>query len=304
MNYKSLFKSRSLRLRILQLLSFVPDRLMIKVQYRLHNGRKLDINNPMRFTEKIQWYKLYYRNPDLWRCVDKYEVREYLSEKGYSNYLNSIYCLLDDIKNINFNNLPDKFVVKATSGGGSNWVYVCKNNNAKAQAEIMKIFNGVGGQTNKMNPGREWAYKKMPPNRIIVEEYIEPEDGQDCLTDYKFYCFHGKPVYCQVIADRTSKETIDFYDMDWKHMPFYGLNPECQQSAKKQLKPTNYDEMIRLARELSSDFPFVRVDLYNTRGRIYFGELTFYPASGYGVFTPDSIDYELGKLFILPPKSL
>ena len=304
MNYKNIIRSRRLRLIILQMLSWVPDSIMIRLQYWLHNGRFLNINNPKRFTEKIQWYKLYYRNPILWRCVDKYEVREYLREKGYSHYLNELYCIENNIENIDFTHLPERYVVKATSGGGSNWVYVCKNNNAESQSEILKRFKGVGGQTNKLNPGREWAYEKMPPNRIMVEEFIYPEKGQDCLTDYKFYCFGGKPMYCQVIADRTTKETIDFYDMDWNHMHFYGLNPECKQSVQTRHKPKGYDEMIKLASELSQDFPFVRVDLYNVDGRIYFGELTFYPASGYGAFTPDNIDFEIGDLFVLPSKNI
>lgn len=140
------------------------------------------------------------------------------------------------------------------------------------------------------------------PRRIIAEKFITNGYDEE-LTDYKFYCFNGEPRYCQVIADRRTKETIDFFDMDWNHQDFYGLNPKCGPMAKPAemtaTKPHDFDTMKRIARELAKDTKFVRVDMYAVNENHYFGELTFYPASGIGVFTPDSADFDLGKLLTL-----
>lgn len=127
------------------------------------------------------------------------------------------------------------------------------------------------------------------------------KNGRDAeLQDYKFYCFNGRPGYCQVIANRQTKETIDFYDMNWEHQPFCGLNPECENSGTVDKKPAKFDEMISIATKLSNNIPFVRIDLYYINDKVYFGEMTFFPSSGFGKFTPEKWDEKLGKKIVLP----
>ena len=298
MNYKDIIKSRDLRVRILSFLGWIPDKVMIRLQYWLQTKRKLNLTNPTRFTEKIQLYKLKYRNPDMLRCTDKYEVREYIEQKGYGKYLIPLIGIYDKVEDVDFEALPNQFVAKTTDGGGGNQVLICRDKqNITKEAFTAQLKEWLSARKVKKQAGREWAYENSYPRRIIIEQLICNEDNptQD-LSDYKFYCFNGEPRYCQLIQNRTTKETIDFYDMEWNHMPFRGLNPKCDFSQTAASKPANYEEMIRIARELADDFPFVRVDLYSVNETIYFGELTFYPASGYGHFAPDEWDVKIGDL--------
>lgn len=296
MNYKKIISSRNLRIRILSWLSWIPDGIMLRLQYWLQTGRKLNLKNPKRFTEKLQLYKLRYRNLDMLRCTDKYEVRKYIEEKGYGEYLIPLIGIYDKIEDVNFKALPRLFVAKSTDGGGGNQVIVCRDKTSLTENVFMKQLKGWMDAPKSKSSGREWAYENNCPRRIIIEELIGLEQSGD-LIDYKFYCFNGEPQYCQVIQNRSTKETIDFFDIEWKHMPFYGLNPLHGPAAKPAAKPQNWDNMVKIAKQLSKDFPFVRVDLYNIEGVIYFGELTFYPASGYGKFTPDEWDEKLGDMF-------
>ena len=296
MIYKKIIYSRNLRIKILSWVSWIPDASMLQIQYWLQTGRKLDLKNPKRFTEKLQLYKLRYRNPDMLRCTDKYEVRKYIEEKGYGKYLIPFIGIYDKVENLNFNILPRQFVAKSTDGGGGNQVLVCRDKDSLTVTAFRERLKGWMDAPKSKSSGREWAYENNNPRRVIIEELIGGEQIQD-LIDYKFYCFNGTPHYCQVIQNRSTKESIDFFDMDWNHMPFYGLNPLYGPAAKPAAKPQNWDNMVEIAKQLSKEFPFVRVDLYNIEGRIYFGELTFYPASGYGKFTPDEWDEKLGDLF-------
>ena len=149
---------------------------------------------------------------------------------------------------------------------------------------------------------REWPYKHVRP-RILAEEFITDAVHQD-LIDYKFYCFNGIPKYCQIITNRSTNEAIDFFDENWIHQDFVGLNPTCKNNpdCSNMSKPMNYDKMLDMARTLAMDFPFVRIDFYNVNGKIYFGEITFFPAGGFGVFTPNEWNYKLGEMIILPKK--
>jgi len=295
MNYKKLIKSRTLRIRVLSLLSWIPDRVMIPLQYWIHTGRKLNLRNPTRFTEKLQLYKLNYRNPLMLRCTDKYEVRKVIEEMGLQDILIPIIGIYDKPSNIDFNKLPNEFVAKTTDGGGGNQVFICRDKSALNQDEFYKRLNEWMSSSNGKNAGREWAYENGYPRRIIIEQLIKVDYRKD-LPDYKFFCFEGKPYYCQLIDNRSSEETIDFYNMDWVHQNFVGLNPLCHNSGTIASKPKNFEKLKDIAAKLSGEFPFVRVDLYSVRDKAYFGELTFYPASGFGHFTPDSFDYDLGQL--------
>lgn len=297
MDYKKIFPGRKFRFVLLRLLSFVPDRFMLALQYYIKSGRNLNWRNPQRFTEKIQLYKAKYRNPLMGICVDKYEVREYVEQCGLGNVLNEIYGVYDRAEEIDFSKFPPSVVLKTTDGGGGNNVLLIHDRFKIDEAQVRHLLNSWLN-VKSINPGREWAYTQMKKSRIIAEKFISPinENG---LIDYKFFCFSGRPYVCQIISNRFSnKEHIDFYDMNWNRLVgLVGLNEQATNSSIDWPMPVCFDKMVEIARILSGNFPFVRVDLYNVGGQIYFGELTFYPASGYGSFNPDSFDFELGKQF-------
>lgn len=297
-NYKNLIKSRELRIKILNALSWVPDELMVRMQYWIHTGRRLNLKNPKRFTEKLQVYKLKYRNPLMLRCTDKYEVREVVKEMGLGDILIPLIGVYNSTKEINFSELPNQFVAKTTDGGGGNQVLICRNKAKLNEAEFMATLNRWLGMPKTKSFGREWAYENGFPRRILIEKLLTNAGIKD-IPDYKFFCFDGKPVYCQVIGDRSTEETIDFFDMNWNHMPFRGLNNECRNAAMLPQRPEKFEEMKEVASTLSKGYPFVRVDLYCNGGEVSFGELTFYPASGLGNFTPDEFDCKIGNLMTL-----
>ena len=288
-----------MRMKILSALSWIPDELMIPLQYKIHTGRWLNLKYPTRFTEKIQLYKLKYRNPLMLKCTDKYEVRNVVKDMGLERILISLIGVYDTIEEINFKDLPDQFVAKTTDGGGGNQVLICRDKKRLPQQDFYATIREWLAMPKKKHVGREWAYENEFPRRILIERLLVNPNSND-LQDFKFYCFDGTPAYCQVIEDRSSEETIDFFDMDWNHMPFRGLNAKCKGANHKIARPEKFEEMKQIAAQMSKMFPFVRVDLYCNNGEISFGELTFYPASGLGSFTPDEYDIKLGEMFKFP----
>lgn len=301
MEYKKIVKSQSLRFKILRLLSWVPDTWMVRIQYRIKQGRWPNMEHPTRYTEKLQLYKLKYRNPIMHQCVDKLEVRKYVEQKGLSNILNRLYGVYERAEDINFDSLPNRFVIKSTSGGGGNNVIVVKD---KSKLDIPKvkvtISKWLNDSTGQINAGREWAYSGISETIIIIEEFLEekgPDGNIRPLTDYKFFCFDGKPYYIYVVTDRNPGVSAAFgiYDMEFNKLPYYRAD-ELRQTTIEP-RPKNYDKMIEISKVLSEGFPHVRVDLYNINGIIYFGELTFYDGSGYFQFDPDVFDEKLGECF-------
>lgn len=294
MNYKKLFKSQQVRFAILKMLSWAPDRVMLQIQYRIKLGRWMDLKNPKRFTEKLQLYKMKYRNPILGQCVDKYGVRQFVESKGLGRILNNCYGVYDDASQIDFSQLPDRFVVKSTDGGGGHNIFICRD---KSQIDISQVVAEANSWLNikDINPGREWAYTQISKSRIIVEEYLENEENPKAgISDYKFFCFDGKP-YCVVYdGDRYIGHKRNFYNLNWENLNILSDCPEIEDNIEK---PEGLDEMIIAASELSQGFPFVRVDLYYVKRRVFFGEMTFYPWSAYVQFSPDYFDFELGRQF-------
>ena len=294
MNYRSIIKSRELRVKILTFLCWIPDSIMLRLQYWLQTGRKLNLKNPKRFTEKLQLYKMKYRNPEMLRCTDKYEVRKYIEEKGFGEYLIPLIGVYNNADEIDYARLPNTFVAKTTDGGGGNQVLICKNKQTLSE-EIFKgqLNEWMSVRKMKKHIGREWAYENGYPRRIIIEELLESTD----LCDYKFFCFGGKVSYIYGISDRNVGQSAQFgvYDRNFKKLEVI-RNDERPQIEPLE-KPINFETMKSIAEELSKEFPHVRVDLYNISGKIYFGELTFYDGSGYMTFTPDSFDEELGRDF-------
>ena len=291
-NYKKLIRNQNTRFLILKLLNFIPDSVMLKLQYKLKMGRSLNLKSPKRFTEFLQYYKINYRNPVLGQCVDKYEVRSYINAKGLQTILNDLYCVCDDAEKIDFSKLPNQFVLKTTDGGGGENVIICKD---KLSADLDEIKAKLSKWKNKknVNAGREWAYTQIKKSRIIAEKYLEnTENSEAGIEDYKFLCFSGVPKYVIIDKDRYIGHKRNFYTIDRQKID---VDSDCKQFSEDYKFPVNYDEMVEIAKRLSEDFPFVRVDLYNINGKIIFGELTFYPWSGYVQFTPDDFDFKLGQ---------
>ena len=292
--YKKIFRSTKMRHAILRILSFIPDKQMLSLQYRIKMGQRLNLNNPQTFTEKLQWYKLYYRDPVMTKCADKHLVREYLAERGYSELSCIEYGVYDKPEDINLSELPEKFVLKTTNGSGTN--IICKD---KSKFELQKVEKELRDWLKRdcYGLGREWAYKDIEP-KIIAEEYLEDKENEfDGINDYKFICFNGKVHYVVFDADRYVGHKRSIYDAEWNYID---VGTDCEKLGDTVLKPEGFEEMKKIAEDLSKDFPFVRVDLYWVNHRAYFGELTFYPWTGYIVFDPRSFDFELGEKFLLP----
>lgn len=270
---------------------WIPDKAYIKIAYRLCIGKKLNLDNPKTFNEKLQWLKLYDRNPQYIEKVDKYRVRGYIKEVIGEEYLIPLLGVWDSFEDINFDILPEKFVLKCNHDSGS--VIICKDKNSfnigVAREKLEKALKSTGYWF-----GREWPYKDVKPC-IICEKYMEDTDGE--ISDYKFYCFNGIPLYCQVIANRSSNETIDFYDMNWKWMNFTGNQYPFKPHAKdKRIMPYTFEEMKKLATILADGMSFARIDFYCINRKTYFGEITFYPAGGFGKFEPADWNEKFGAL--------
>lgn len=294
---------RLLFLAIIKKTNFLySDAIYLRVVYYLMTKKRLHLKNPLLFTEKIQWLKLHNRNPFYTLLVDKLAVKKYVAEKIGKDYVIPVLGVWNRAEEINFDSLPERFVLKVNCGGGNGNVYICRNKEQFDFEGVRKALNkGLKSGKAIYRVYREWPYKNIEP-KILAECLVE--DGEcDDLTDYKFYCFNGVVKYCQVIRNRNSCETIDFYDTQWVRQPFYGLDTlvwKAKPSSVEMDMPLNYEKMVDIATSLSQGHPFLRVDLYNIKGVIYFGEITFYPASGLGFFTPDEYDLRLGELLHLP----
>ena len=301
MDYKKIIKSRSMRSKILRMLRFIPDRPMLELQYYIKMGRRLNLKNPRRYTEKLQWYKLYYRDPLMVQCADKGDVREYVKSKGLGDILTKCYGVYDRVEDIDFESLPNQFVMKDTLGGGGNSVIIVKDKASfdieAAKAQMQKWVNRPA---HIRGGGREWPYYSGKNHRIIIEEYLNQKN--DDLADYKFFSFNGKSEFLYYIKDRNLGDhgALAVLNRDFERLDVQSLTQNVLNENPD--KPVNYHKMVEIADLLSKDFPHVRVDLYNLQGKIYFGELTFYGASGYQKFAPDEFDFEMGNVFILPEK--
>lgn len=305
MDYKKILKSRAVRLAILKALCFVPDKPMLKLQYRIKTGRKLNLKNPQRYTEILQSYKLNYRNKWMIPCVDKADVRSYVESKGLGHILNDCLGVYDCAEQVDFSKMPDKFVLKDTLGSGGNSVILVPDKAKADPEELKKQMQKWVTENHKIKGGgREWPYYSGKKHRIIAESYLE--DSDDGLTDYKFLCFQGNVEYFfirSVVPEDHDAGRMAFYDKDKNFLPGVGL--DYYTPAEKALPmPQNIDTMMEYAQILSKDFPHVRVDFYEVGGKIVFGELTFFHASGFLEFSPDQFDFDLGKKFVIPEKTL
>ena len=273
------------------------DSLYLLLLYFFSQHKVLHLKDPQRFTEKIQWLKLHVRKPEMTTMVDKAAVKDYVANIIGHEYIIPTIGIWESFDKIDFGTLPDQFVLKTTHGGGSGGVVICRDK-SKFNLEEAKAKLESSLKSDIYIHNREWPYKNVP-RRIIAEKFIEIPDKQD-LSDFKIYCFNGEPRYIQHIQDRHTDETIDFYDTEWNRMEFYGLNPLPRPSASASPRPSGLEKMLSAAQKLAVGLPFVRVDMYQIKDEVLFGELTFYPASGLGMFTPDKYDYILGDMLKLP----
>lgn len=274
-------------------LKWLPDELFLKIIFRLKMGYRLDLNNPKTFNEKIQWLKLNDRNPLYTSLVDKYEVRQYVKDTIGEEYLIPLLGVWDNFEDIDFEKLPNQFVLKCTHDSGG--LVICKDksklNIVAAKKKIMACM-----KRNYYWALREWPYKNVKP-RIIAEQYMEDEPGKG-LKDYKFFCFNGIVKAMFVATDREVHQTkFDFFDADFNHLPFKQHYPN--NFDRTLIKPASFEQMKKLASELTAGFPHCRADFYDVNGKVYFGELTFSHFSGLEPMEPMEWDCKFGEMIDL-----
>ncbi|MGR7813247.1 ATP-grasp fold amidoligase family protein [Lacinutrix undariae] len=271
----------------------ISDEACVLNLYTTYSGKVPNLKAPRTFSEKMQWLKLNYHNPLMTICADKYEVRNYLTQKGYAHILANVIGVYEKVADLPISTLPSKFVIKATHGSG--WNLICTDK-AKINWFWWKKTLNIWLKNNIFWPGREWPYKYMKP-RLIVEEFLTDTSGQ--LMDYKFFCFNGKVHFIQANKGRdTDNHAQNFYDLDWHIQPFgKDLTPRPDITIAPPIK---LKEMTAISEDLVRDLPFVRVDFYEVEGQIIFGEMTFYPKSGLPDLTPEIYDSKLGELLTLP----
>lgn len=292
--YKKIINSRHTRMLILNMMRIIPDKQMLQLEYWVKFRRKLNLKNPTRFTEKIQLYKLKYRTEAMVRCSDKHLVREYIKEKGLEDILNTQYCVFETPEQIDLDVLPDKFVLKLSNGSGTN--FICRDK-SKVDVEVLKKKFKQYVMQVKSNPGREWPYTQARPV-IVAEQFLEDSTRENgSINDYKIFCYDGKPTYIICISDRYTDQVNHLvYDTNWVKQ---NVASEGARIEEDEPRPDNLDEMLKVAETLSEEFPYARIDLYSIQGKIYFGEVTFFPWSGFMEFEPDEFDFVLGEKFKL-----
>ncbi len=290
------------RCKISHLLS---DKMLLKLIFRARMGKRLNINNPKTFNEKLQWLKLHDRKPEYSKLVDKYEVRNYISEKAGEQYLVPLYGVWNSFDEIDFSELPDQFVLKCNHDSGG--VCICPDKDKFDFKNAKKTLTSAMA-SDFFNAAREYPYKNLP-RRIIAEKYLEEPsltDDNKGLIDYRVYCFNGEPKLIYTYQNKKSENgdkpgiaSCDIFDTEWNHQPFK------QKSANADIvpeSPYNLNLIKDISKLLSEDIPFLRVDFYEVDQKIYVGELTFYPGAGFSPFYPEEWDGILGDWIKLPDR--
>lgn len=278
-----------------KMLNWLPDKVFLEAAFRARFGRKLNLNNPETFNEKLQWLKLYNRKPEYTKMVDKYLVRDYVKEKIGEEYLIPLLGVWDDPEKIDFDELPMQFVLKCNHNSGLG-MCICKDKNSldinKVKEELKKGIN-----QNYYLTSREWPYKDVP-RRIIAEKYMVDESGYE-LKDYKFYCFDGKVKLVMINSDRMSSEKTkaNYFDENYQPLDFVWGYENAEIPPQK---PEKFEEIKYLAEKLSEGISHVRIDFYQTPSGIYFGEITFFDGSGLDAIEPIEWDYKIGSWIKLP----
>ena len=273
----------------------LSDKTYLKIMYFYHMKKRLNFENVTTFNEKLQWLKLHDRKEIYTTMVDKYEVKKYVADLIGGEYVVPTYGIYESYNEIDFDVLPNQFVLKVTHYGGSRGVFIIKDKNtinySNIENEIEKLL-----KENLYNYSREWPYKNVKP-RIIIEKYMKNEDEEE-LKDYKLFCFNGKPKIILVCSERSSSSNMceTWFDEDWNLMDIIEGNHRVDKNIKP---PQSFKKMKYLASQLSKNIPFVRIDFYEVNSKIYFGEMTFFPASGFEKFEPKEWDKKLGEMIDL-----
>ena len=278
--------------------NFMPDEEFLRKKYKHQLHKELNLENPKDFNEKLQWLKLYNRNPEYPQMVDKVTVKDYIAKRIGEEHIIPTIGVYDKYEDIDFSKLPDQFVIKCTHDSAS--TFVCSDKNTFDFKKAKKWIK-MRLRTNYAMLGREWPYYSVKP-RIIIEKFMIDESGTE-LKDYKFFCFNGKVKCFSVDFNRFTRHRANYYTPEFELLTLGKklCPPDPDQKLKK---PQHLDEMISIAEQLSAGIPFLRVDLYNINGHIYFGELTLFPASGFSPFVTDEWDRTLGDWITLPPKTV
>lgn len=275
------------------------DEQYLRLFFKYRMGYPLKLDNPQTYSEKLNWLKLYDRNPFYTKLVDKYEVKNYVAEKAGVQYVIKTLGIWDKPEDIDWKTLPKQFVLKTTHGGGNSGVVVCKDKE-KLDKDMTVSRLKVAMKQNLYKDSREWPYKNVP-KRVIAEEYLEDEATKE-LRDYKFFCFDGKVEFLFIGSERQKPGEdvkFDFFDKDFKHLMLKQGHPNSKVLPDK---PSRFEEMKVVAAKLSEGIPHVRVDLYEANGNVYFGEMTFYHFGGVVPFEPKDWDLKFGKMIALPQK--
>ena len=272
-------------------LNWMPDKWYLSLMFRSKMGYWMNWKTPKSFNEKLQLLKIHDRNPLYTTLVDKYEVRKYVAEKIGEEYLIPLLGVWNTPNEIDFNKLPNQFVLKCTHDSGS--VIICKNKaNFNIEKGKIKLFSALS--KNFYNIAREWPYKNVKP-RIIAEKFLENYNNNE-LCDYKFFCFYGMPKFMYISHDKAINPTTDFFDMEFNHLDMRMRDPNSEQFPTK---PVAFDEMKDLAAKLSQNIPHVRVDFYCVQNQVYFGEMTFFHSAGFFSIKPQYRADEIGNLINL-----
>lgn len=286
---------RRFTVRTLRKMRFLPSKTYVKYHYEYFSGKKLNLENPKEFNEKIEWYKVFYRPKILTQLADKYEVRSYVEEKIGAQYLNELYAVYDTADTIDFSRLPEQFVIKANHTNGHNLIVNNKRNLDKRKT--ITLLNKWLKKNQYYRRGQEWAYKDIKP-KLVVEKFLKEKD-KNTLVDYKFYCFNGQPKFIDVHLDRENDHKQGCFDLEFNLLPF-GKSKNYKSISSDILKPSNLAEMIKLSEQLADNLPFVRVDFYSVDGKSIFGEMTFYPSDARNEYYPDEYNLIIGNYFELP----
>lgn len=281
----------------LQISFLIPDEPYLKMKFKGAMGKKLDLQNPQSYNEKLQWLKLYDRNPAYTGMVDKYEVKGYVAEKIGSEYVVPTLGVWERVEDIDFAALPNQFVLKCTHDSGG--LVICRD---KTQLDISQAKRKLSKalKSRFYHMGREWPYKNVKP-RILAEPYLEDKATGE-LRDYKFFCFDGEAKAMFVATERQKKGEevkFDFFNMDFERLDLRQGHPNAKQPVSK---PETFAQMRELAEQLSAGIPHVRVDFYEVDGKNYFGELTFFHFNGMVPFEPEEWDYTFGSWINIPVK--
>lgn len=291
MDYKRIFKNREFRLKLINCLRFIPTKPYLKMVYRIKTGKKLNLKNPVGFNEKLNWLKVNDIHPEYTQLADKYLVRKYVEEKigeGYSIPFWGIYRRFEDI---DFDALPEQFVLKCTHDSGSVKVIKSKSKLTETDLkELKKFFNGRL-KINSYNIGREYPYKKIEP-QIIIEKYMIPDDARE-IDDYKFLCFNGQPKIMYICSGRNAVRHEDYFDMDFNRLSMRSSETESDVAPPK---PVNFEVMKALAAKLSEGMRHVRIDFFEVNGQVYFSEFTFFNNGGFWLYHPEEWERKLGDL--------